>query len=348
MDPVGVAAIIPDMIRVPTLIAVLAIALATPAVASAWVRTLTCDDTGVASPFTCLPDEEPRPVFWPDACVLFYLNENGSADVPDRDAVIAEIVASFDAWNALDCNYLTMQYAGLSTELPGLTPDGFANGNVIYFVESNWRHSSGIHALTSVSYDPTTAYIADVDMEINGAGRAWGIIPDGVEDASYTDLRNVITHEAGHFLGLEHTPIVEATMYAASPNGDVSRRSLEPDDIDGACSVYPAERAPSDLCGCEQQPDGTWFPPPPECVDNSWRVDELPRSDADAGGDAGMDAGSDAGNDVGLDAGTGGGSQRGCGEECGAGGSTAPSPLMLWLGLALFATRRRTVRPARS
>ncbi len=331
-------------------IAAIALLLATPAVADAWVRTLTCDDTGVASPYRCFPDEVPRPVFWPDACVLFFLNENGSLDVPDLDAVVTEIRASFQAWNDLDCNYLTMQYAGLTSAVPGLTPDGFANGNVIQFVEENWRHSSGIHALTLVSYDPTTAYIADVDMEINGAGRTWGIIPDGVDDAPYTDLRNVITHEAGHFLGLEHTPETDATMYASSPNGDVSRRSLEDDDIEGACSVYPIERAPAAICGCEEQPDGTWLPAPERCVDNDWRVDELPRSDIDAGVDAGVDAGADAGIDAGAADGSGDDDAGGSSEKkgCSAGGSGAPSPLMLWLGIALFATRRRTVRPTRS
>ncbi|HEX5660898.1 MAG TPA: matrixin family metalloprotease, partial [Polyangiales bacterium] len=56
------------------------------------------------------------------------------------------------------------------------------------------------------------------------------------------DLRNVATHEFGHFLGLAHSDVEGATMYCAAYSRDVSKRYLGQDDIDGLCAVYPPEQ----------------------------------------------------------------------------------------------------------
>jgi hypothetical protein len=76
-----------------------------------------------------------------------------------------------------------------------------------------------------------------------------------------------LTHEAGHFLGLSHSPDPTATMkavYSAASDG-TSFRTLEPDDVAGICDVYPPERRPvttscenrhgfSEQCGADQPP----------------------------------------------------------------------------------------------
>jgi MYXO-CTERM domain-containing protein len=52
-------------------------------------------------------------------------------------------------------------------------------------------------------------------------------------------VRNTVTHEVGHFLGLDHTPIEAATMFATAPRGETAKRDLHQDDIDGLCAIYP-------------------------------------------------------------------------------------------------------------
>ena len=57
-----------------------------------------------------------------------------------------------------------------------------------------------------------------------------------------------MTHEVGHYLGLDHSQIQEATMYRSARLGETKKRSLEQDDIDGVCSIYPVSESPLE-CG---------------------------------------------------------------------------------------------------
>ncbi|XP_010661019.1 metalloendoproteinase 1 [Vitis vinifera] len=50
------------------------------------------------------------------------------------------------------------------------------------------------------------------------------------------DLQTVATHEIGHLLGLAHTPVQEAVMYAIISPG--STKGLNQDDIDGIRALY--------------------------------------------------------------------------------------------------------------
>jgi len=91
------------------------------------------------------------------------------------------------------------------------------------------------------------------------------------------DLQNTVTHEAGHFIGLAHpcengtvpgvpncasvpAAVAETTMYPSAAQGEVTKRTLDPDDVAGLCAIYPAGAAsptcprtcadPSSGCGC--------------------------------------------------------------------------------------------------
>jgi len=67
----------------------------------------------------------------------------------------------------------------------------------------------------------------------------WG---DAVYDESVMDLQNIATHELGHALGLDdvyQTSCSEVTMFGYSAEGETSKRSLEPPDIQGLTTFYP-------------------------------------------------------------------------------------------------------------
>ena len=52
------------------------------------------------------------------------------------------------------------------------------------------------------------------------------------------DVQNVMTHEFGHMLGLGHSDVTGATMVQGTYYGDISKRTLEQDDINGFNAIY--------------------------------------------------------------------------------------------------------------
>ncbi len=230
------------MKRLAILVAVLGVAW--PQSAEAFVRTSTCSTGGGA--FACGPGEAPKAIFWPSSCVNYHINEQVGGQL-DAQEVFDAIEASFEAWNGVNCSELRLAFAGFSDDdrVGFNSAAGFSgNGNVIMVRSDRWDHSRGVLALTSVTFDPTTGRIVDSDIEINAVD--FTLTTD--EERVRIDVANTMTHEAGHFLGLDHTTVEDATMFATAPLGETSKRSLEGDDESGVCDAYPPGGAPSSVC----------------------------------------------------------------------------------------------------
>src|SRR5262249_51371510 len=111
------------------------------------------------------------------------------------------------------------------------------NQHVIVFRDDVWPHNdaSNTLGLTTVTYDPDSGEIYDADMEINAT------VPLSTTDpvpAGGYDFESIITHEAGHFLGMAHSGDDRATMFAHYTPGSSTLRVLAADDVAGICSVY--------------------------------------------------------------------------------------------------------------
>ncbi len=101
-------------------------------------------------------------------------------------------------------------------------------------------------ALTSMTYDDITGEIFDADVEINSANN---LITTGDTNIG-ADLVSIVTHEAGHFLGLAHSEKATATMFGNYSPGDPFMRDLDPDDVAAICAAYPQGR-PVASSSCE-------------------------------------------------------------------------------------------------
>ena len=54
----------------------------------------------------------------------------------------------------------------------------------------------------------------------------------------FYDVQNILTHELGHALGLDHSTNTEATMYGSAERGETKKRDLHTDDLNGYWAIY--------------------------------------------------------------------------------------------------------------
>ena len=239
-------------------LAAFALVAATASEAAAFCRSTTCRST---SKKECATDDDGCPaegakLYWPTSCVSFAMNKLGTQDLDPGDTR-AIIRKSFLSWADLPCKdggnaSITFQEREpVTCKKSEYNKDG-PNVNVILFQDDNWNYRGidGTLAKTSVTYNDTTGEIYDADIEVNAANNTV-TITDDPRKVEY-DLQAILTHEAGHFIGLAHSPDPGAVMFASYNPGSTSQRTLTQDDIDAVCAVYP----PNSGVVCNVEPRG--------------------------------------------------------------------------------------------
>lgn len=98
--------------------------------------------------------------------------------------------------------------------------------------------SPGTIAVTSTWYYISTGQIIEFDMKLN-TYYTWG---DADLNSRVMDLRDIVTHELGHGVGMKDiyaSSCSAVTMYGYGNIGETYKRTLEPQDILGLLSLYP-------------------------------------------------------------------------------------------------------------
>ncbi len=187
------------------------------------------------------------PLEWPAHCISYTIQKDGSADDGiDFDTASAVVTQAFDTWAAADCG----------GELPSLVVENLgavscnraeynqdqANANVFTFRDASWpyQNAEDTLALTTITYNTETAEIYDADVEINSFEATFTTTDD--PELVNADLLSVLTHEVGHFLGLSHASVRGTTMYPEYAPRDTHQRTLDADDQNGICEIYPPGR----------------------------------------------------------------------------------------------------------
>jgi hypothetical protein len=185
---------------------------------------------------------------WVTNCIDYFIHRDGSDDLP-FDQVEDQVKRSFEQWELPGCSDVNFTYAGETAEKRAGYFQNEPNSNIIVWREGgggidDWEHDPSIIAVTTNTFCtqtnalcPFKGAIIDADIELNGERFEF----TNTQIAAFTqfDLGNTLTHEIGHLIGLDHTRVRQATMFASAPPGELTKRDLAQDDIDGVCAIFP-------------------------------------------------------------------------------------------------------------
>jgi uncharacterized protein (TIGR03437 family) len=171
--------------------------------------------------------------------IIYNLNPAGSDNLPFSQVEQA-VAAAFQTWEDVPASTVAF------TRGPNSTSTTTGNDNVfqLFWLENSTTTPDGLNVagalaltrLTTITSGPRIGEIVDAALVFNGNQYQWAI--DGRGDAA--DVTEVATHEIGHAIGLNHSPIGGTTMFPRSGIGRIGGRSLATDDIAAVSVVYPA------------------------------------------------------------------------------------------------------------
>jgi hypothetical protein len=252
------------------------------------------------------------PFFWKQSCVpvTIYLNHFPESSGMSSDQVVKSVTAAAHAWSAdaVTCDDGSSPFLEIVPSLaPAAAPPpavAWDAKNSIIFRTEMWSKSGKPghqYAFEALAVTTVTArsdgHIVDADMEVNGVSQSWMNLDPGVtipfqqgDTRQIFDLQNALTHEFGHFIGLDHTcfipsvdnplvssdgkprpnnnlgdPIpdcdaspadVETTvMFNVTVPGETSKRFLSKDDRNAVCTIYAAS-IDHDMCTLDDPAPG--------------------------------------------------------------------------------------------
>jgi hypothetical protein len=264
---------------------------------------------GRAEAYVRSRDTVGNPVYWKSSCVPATIYTNGFEDAPGGlalDKIVKSISAAAHAWSPdeVTCPGTTDGHPNLEI-VPTLAPVsskppsiGWDSRNAVVIRTDAWAKSGNPniqgYAFDALAVTLVTSrgdgHIVDADIEVNAITQSWIDLDPGVTVSGSqstlepNDLQNALTHEFGHFLGLDHTcytydpmnpgktrplddqgqpvpdcsaapPSVAMTvMFDRAVPLQTSKRFLSDDDKRAVCSIYSAASPRS--CELDQPADG--------------------------------------------------------------------------------------------
>ncbi len=171
--------------------------------------------------------------------IRFSLAED--AFTPDnRIAELNAVRAAFDQWESIPNSIIDFEEGPLAPSSQDINPsDGT---NIVMWAKTSRLvngERSDISGRLGLAF---TLFFADgrmaaADIALNGVDHNWFATPDAlVEDSRF--IEGTVIHEIGHVLGLDHSPIGTATMFARDGSGLGFQSGLTPDETTFAQSIY--------------------------------------------------------------------------------------------------------------
>lgn len=221
---IGVAAI---------LAAVCALAFTSPASAFIRITRLNASGTGVVQ------------AHWLDSQLpLLSVIDATNSDISYAQA-LSIVQASGKTWEDVNTAYFTINPVDVASGpyLPA-TLNATDGQNSVFFDQAgvNFAPGSGVIAFVRSIIDLNDGHTLDADLVFNDkeffASTTSPALTPAPPGQTSVDLQSVITHEYGHYFGLDHTSVANATMIPFILNS-TDQRTLELDDRAGISTIYP-------------------------------------------------------------------------------------------------------------
>jgi Matrixin len=184
---------------------------------------------------------------WGSSCISYAVQASGSREEGISPSELASVLDDgFRSWSDVDCGSNGLS-PGLTASYRGPTGcdrveyncgekqdnDNPGNDNIVMFRDGRSDLSATTIALSTIIANTSTGEILDVDVEINSQDFDFYVNEQDARPEAH-DLRLVLNHELGHFLGLSHTLAAGALMRAAYDGFD---RFPAADDVAGICKT---------------------------------------------------------------------------------------------------------------
>jgi hypothetical protein len=169
-----------------------------------------------------------KEIKWNTSSVTYYVNSSGGPS-----GSLSAIQAAMQTWTDVATSIFTFVYGGTTTSTAYGINDGF---NIVVFGPMG---TTGTLAENYFWFYTSSGQMIDSDIKFN-TDYPWAA--DGSPSAY--DVQNVGTHEFGHSLSLDDlykSADSEKTMYGYASMGEMKKRTLDQDDVDGITYLYPSE-----------------------------------------------------------------------------------------------------------
>jgi hypothetical protein len=179
--------------------------------------------------------------------IIWQMNPVPGANVTGSRTQAAVINQAFQAWQSI----VPVSLQQGADTAPTVKADQYDRLNVITTNTSPTDLPPGVYAYTYTFYfddggpgvvDPLgrpvlfPGQIIEADMAFSSS---YSFTTSTTVPSNQTDLQSIATHEAGHFLGMDHASNTSSTMFWNTVPGYSYQRNLTTDDIAGISTLYP-------------------------------------------------------------------------------------------------------------
>ncbi|MDO8630196.1 MAG: carboxypeptidase regulatory-like domain-containing protein, partial [Phycisphaerales bacterium] len=173
--------------------------------------------------------------------IRYFLGSEGFS----RTNTVAElnaVRACFDQWQSVPGTNLKFEEGGtVDLEADVNTSD---QTNVLFWAKSSTLVNGGrdsIWGTLAVTFPRFTAnnVLLEADIVLNGVQFAWFTDFQATTNAGQF-VEATVLHEIGHFIGLDHSPVGGATLFARGADGLSPQAGLSSDEAIAVRTLYPA------------------------------------------------------------------------------------------------------------